>query len=183
MICTPTEIEGAYVIEIEPFVDERGMFARVFDDQAFRDLGLETSAMQFSVSLNPAKATLRGMHYQSGDHAEVKLIRCTQGAVYDVAIDLRPDSSSYCACTGVELTGDNGRALFVPPGFAHGFLTLVDGTDVFYHMGAFFQPEAARGLRYDDPVFSVQWPGQPVVISERDRTYPDFDLETWRLNQ
>jgi dTDP-4-dehydrorhamnose 3,5-epimerase len=174
MICTPTEVEGVYVIDTEPFVDERGMFARVFDDQVFRDLGLETTAMQFSVSYNPTKGTLRGMHYQDGEHAEVKVIRCTQGAVYDVAVDLRPESPSFRRWVAADLSAANYRQLYVPKGCAHGFLTLEPNSEVYYQIFHPYVPEASVGVRWNDPAFGVQWPAEPALMSPRDAAYPDF---------
>jgi dTDP-4-dehydrorhamnose 3,5-epimerase len=176
MICNPTDVEGVFVIEAEPCVDERGMFARVFDDVAFRDLGLEVSAMQFSVSFNPAKGTLRGMHCQSGDDAEVKLIRCTQGAVYDVAIDLRPESPSFRRWVAAELTAANHRQLYVPKGCAHGFLTLEPNTEVYYQIFQPYVPASSVGVRWNDPAFSVKWPSEPALMSPRDAGYADFAL-------
>src|SRR4051812_25544030 len=145
MICTPTDVAGVYLIDTEPFVDERGMFARVFDDVVFQGLGLETTAMQFSVSFNPTKGTLRGMHFQSGEHAEIKVIRCTQGAIYDVAIDLRPESPSYRRWVAAELSAANHRQLYIPKGCAHGFLTLESTCEVYYQIFQPYVPDASVG--------------------------------------
>jgi dTDP-4-dehydrorhamnose 3,5-epimerase len=171
----PSELQPACVIELEPHPDERGFFARTFCERELAAHGLPTRFPQCNLSRNTRAGTLRGMHYQAAPHREAKLVRCVRGVIYDVIIDLRVDSPTRDRWFGVELTGENGRALFVPEGFAHGFITLSDETDVFYHMSAFYQPEGARGLRWDDPRFGVRWPRAPGVISARDATYPDFD--------
>lgn len=178
---SPTKLADAVLVELEEHKDDRGFFARTFCEREFEAQGLPTRFPQCNLSRNDRAATMRGMHFNVPPYEEAKLVRCTRGAIYDVVIDLRPGSTSFGDWTGVELSADDGRALYVPPGFAHGFLTLVDATDVFYHMGEFFQPSAARGLRYDDPTFGVRWPVPVAVISERDATYPDFDLDAWRL--
>jgi dTDP-4-dehydrorhamnose 3,5-epimerase len=170
----PLPLEGAWIIELERNVDERGSFARTFCEQEFAEHGLPIHYPQCNLSTNRRTGTLRGMHANIHSKSESKLVRCVRGAIFDVIIDVRPDSPSHHQWAGVELTADNGRALFVPEGFAHGFLTLADETDVYYHMGAVFQPSAARGFRWDDPAFGVTWPQPPTVISERDATYPDF---------
>lgn len=180
---SPTKLGDAVVVELEQHRDERGFFARTFCEREFEAHGLPTRFPQCNLSRNDRAGTLRGMHFNVRPHEEAKLVRCARGAIYDVIIDLRPGSNTYADWIGVELSADDGRALYVPPGFAHGFLTLVDATDVFYQMGAFFQPDAGRGLRYDDAAFSVRWPRAVAVISERDATYPDFDLEAWRVGQ
>jgi dTDP-4-dehydrorhamnose 3,5-epimerase len=174
MIFTPTNVDGVYAIEVEPYVDERGMFSRVFDEQAFCERGLETQWPQCSISFNPIKGTLRGMHFQRGEYAEVKLIRCTQGAVYDVAIDLRPDSTSFRRWVAAELTAANHRQLYVPKGCAHGFLTLEPNSEVYYQIFQPYAPDASAGVRWNDPAFGVKWPAQPALISRRDAAYPDF---------
>jgi len=179
---SPTKLADAVVVELEQHRDERGFFARTYCEREFSEHGLPTHFPQCNLSRNDRAGTLRGMHFNVPPYGEAKLVRCTRGAIYDVIIDLRPGSPTYAEWVGVELSADAGLALFVPPGFAHGFLTLAEATDVFYHMGAFFQPEAARGLRYDDPAFSVRWPRGVAVISERDASYPAFDLEAWRVN-
>lgn len=179
---SPTELADAVVVELEQHRDERGFFARTFCEREFEAHGLPARFPQCNLSRNDHVGTLRGMHFNVPPYQEAKLVRCVRGAIYDVIIDLRPASPTYTRWVAVELSADDGRALYVPPGFAHGFLTLVDATDVFYHMGAFFQPAAARGLRYDDAAFSVRWPREVAVISERDATYPDFDLDAWRQN-
>jgi dTDP-4-dehydrorhamnose 3,5-epimerase len=170
-----TPLAGAWVIELEPHADERGFFARTFCAREFADHGLPTTFPQSNLSRNATAGTLRGMHFNTAAHAESKVVRCVQGAIHDVIIDLRADSATYRQWFAVELTAASGRSLFVPEGLAHGFLTLVDETDVEYQMGAFYAPEAARGLRWDDPAIGVEWPREPVVMSPRDATYPDFD--------
>jgi dTDP-4-dehydrorhamnose 3,5-epimerase len=175
MLFEQTELPGAYLIEIERRPDERGFFARTFCEREFAEHGLPVRFPQCNLSNNLRAGTLRGMHYQAAPLWEAKLVRCVRGAVYDVIIDLRPDSPARYRWLGAELSADNGRALYVPEGFAHGFITLADHTDVFYHMSEFFRPDGARGLRWDDPRFGIRWPIAPSVISERDATYPDFD--------
>lgn len=180
MIFKTTKLAGACVIEIEPRVDERGHFARTFCEREFAEHGLPIRFPQCNVSFNTKAGTLRGMHYQAAPLREAKLVRCTRGAIYDVIIDLRVDSATRFEWVGVELTEDNATALFIPEGLAHGFITLADATEVFYHMSDFYRAEGARGARWNDPRFGIQWPvgpGGPSVISERDATYPDFDPE------
>jgi dTDP-4-dehydrorhamnose 3,5-epimerase len=168
-------LSGAWIIDLDRHVDERGFFARTFCAREFAEHGLPANFPQSNLSRNAQAGTLRGMHFNTAAQAESKVVRCARGAIHDVIVDLRPDSSTYCRWVAVELTADSGRALFVPEGFAHGFVTLVDDTDVEYQMGAVYAPEAARGLRWDDPAIGVEWPRQPTVISPRDATYPDFD--------
>ncbi|MGH8900400.1 MAG: dTDP-4-dehydrorhamnose 3,5-epimerase [Egibacteraceae bacterium] len=177
-----TKVTGAFVIELEPIVDERGFFARTWCQREAEGHGLNPSVAQCNVSFSLRKGTLRGMHYQAVPHEEAKLIRCTRGAIYDVIIDLRPWSPSYGAHAAAELTEDNGRMLYVPEGCAHGFLTMTDRTEVCYQMSEFYVAEAARGVRWDDPAFGIEWPGKVEVVNERDRTYPDTDL-TVRYDQ
>jgi dTDP-4-dehydrorhamnose 3,5-epimerase len=171
----PTDLPGAYVIEQERHADERGFFARTWCAQELSARGLEAALAQCSVSFNRRRGTLRGLHYQAPPHAEVKVVRCTRGAVYDVAVDLRPDSPSFRRWTAAELTADNGRALYIPRGFAHGLYVLADDTEVTYQISAPYAPEAARGLRWDDPFLGVDWPGPVEVIAPRDREFPDAD--------
>lgn len=175
MIYTRTKLAAATVIDLEVRNDERGFFARSFCEREFAEQGLPTRFPQCNISHNLRAGTLRGMHYQAAPQREAKLVRCIRGAIYDVIIDLRVGSATRFEWIGEELTADNGRALFVPEGFAHGFITLQDDTQVFYHMSEFFQAEGGRGVRWDDPRFGVAWPLAPRVISERDATYPDFD--------
>jgi dTDP-4-dehydrorhamnose 3,5-epimerase len=170
---TETKVAGAYLIEPEPIADERGFFARTFCREEFAANGLNPDLVQANVSWNHRKGTLRGMHYQDAPHQEAKLVRCTRGAIFDVALDLRPDSPTYLAWFGAELSDGNRHLLYVPEGCAHGFLTLTDATEVAYQMSAPYAAAAARGVRWDDPAFGIRWPGEVVVINERDRSYPD----------
>lgn len=167
-----TKLPGAYLIELEAMADERGFFARSYCREEFAAHGLKTDVCQCNVSFNSKKGTLRGMHFQRSPRAEAKLVRCTRGALYDVVIDLRPDSPTCCQWAGVELTADNHRSLYIPEGFAHGFQTLEDNTEVFYQMYESFSPEHADGVRWDDPAFNISWPLPSPVISEKDRSYP-----------
>jgi dTDP-4-dehydrorhamnose 3,5-epimerase len=174
MIFTGTPIAGAYLIEVERIEDDRGFFARTWCEREFRQQDLNPRLVQCSISFNIRKGTLRGLHYQVAPHAEAKLVRCAAGAVYDVIVDLRPDSRTFCRWYGVELTAENRRALFIPEGLAHGFLTLVDNTEVFYQMSEFYSPDCARGARWNDPAFDIRWPAPVVMMSPRDAAYPDF---------
>jgi dTDP-4-dehydrorhamnose 3,5-epimerase len=177
MIFQMTKLSGACVVEVEPRADERGYFARTFCEREFAEHGLPIGFPQCNLSFNKTAGTLRGMHYQAAPLREAKLVRCTRGAIYDVIVDLRVDSPTRYQWVGVELTAENATALFIPEGFAHGFVTLADATEVFYHMSDFHRPDGARGARWNDPRFGIQWPRGPSVISERDATYPDFDPE------
>jgi len=168
MIFRPTPLTGAFVVELEPRSDERGGFARTFCAHEFADHGLATHWPQANVSWSARRHTLRGLHWQSAPYAEDKLVRCTAGAIHDVIVDLRRDSPTRLAWFAVELSARNRRALYVPRGFAHGFLTLEADAEVTYWMSAAHAPEAARGLRYDDPKLAVAWPAEPAVVSERD---------------
>jgi dTDP-4-dehydrorhamnose 3,5-epimerase len=170
----PTTLGDAYIVEPERRSDDRGFFARTWCQQAFTAQGLDANLVQCNVSFNHRKGTLRGMHFQLPPFAETKLVRCTQGAIYDVIIDLRPDSPTFQQWVGVELTAANGQALYVPKGFAHGFQTLTDDAEVFYQMSAFYEPGYAGGLRWDDPTFKIDWPMAVTVIADRDRTYADY---------
>lgn len=167
-------LAGAFVVEFEARADDRGWFARTFDRDAFADHGLAADVLQESASFNIRRGTLRGMHFQAAPHAETKLVRCTRGAVFDVIVDLRLGSATFCGWYGIELTPDTGRALYVPKEMAHGFLTLADGSEVAYQMTVPYVPEHARGVRYDDPAFAITWPHEPLVVSARDCSYPDF---------
>lgn len=170
-----TELPGAFMIELERREDERGFFARAWCEQEFADHGLDTRVSQCNLAHNEKAGTLRGMHYQAPPYAEVKLVRCTSGAVYDVIVDLRPQSSTYMHWIAVELSAENGRALYIPEGFAHGYQTLVDGTETYYQVSAPYAPDAERGVRWDDPVFGIDWPpADDRVISTKDRGWPDY---------
>ncbi|HTJ73915.1 MAG TPA: dTDP-4-dehydrorhamnose 3,5-epimerase family protein [Acidimicrobiales bacterium] len=176
MIFRPTRVEGVYVIDVERDADERGWFARTYDPSQFAAVGLTWEIAQCSLSFNQSAGTLRGMHYQQAPYGEPKLVRCTNGRIFDVALDLRPRSATFRSWVGEVLTAERANALFVPPGCAHGFLTLEDASEVFYSIGARFVPSSARGVRWNDPAFGISWPRPPTVMSERDATYPDFVL-------
>jgi len=171
----PTELLGAFVITPEPHRDERGLFARIWCAREFEENGLDPRLAQCSVSFNPIKGTLRGLHYQVEPHAEAKCVRCTRGAIYDVILDLRATSPTFKQWRSFELTADNRLALYLPEGMAHGFQTLVPDTEVMYHMSEFYHPESARGVRWDDPAFGIAWPPDQRTMSDRDRLFPDFD--------
>jgi dTDP-4-dehydrorhamnose 3,5-epimerase len=169
---SPTPLNGAFLIELEPRADARGMFARAFCAQEFAAHGLETIFVQANVSSNVHAGTVRGMHFQRAPHAEVKLVRCTKGAIYDVIVDMREASSSYMRWFGAELTEENGAMMYVPKGFAHGYQSLSDGATVFYMVSAFYAPQSEGGLRYDDPRLSIAWPRAAADISDKDATWP-----------
>jgi dTDP-4-dehydrorhamnose 3,5-epimerase len=171
---TELVLPGAFLIELEPHADERGFFARSFCEEEFAAHGLVTRFPQNNLSRNKRAGTLRGMHYAVAPSVETKVVRCATGAIHDVIIDLREGSPTYARWVAAELTAQNGRALYIPAGFAHGFLTLADDTDVVYQMGDVFRPQTARGFRWNDPRFAVAWPQAPVMISTRDASYPDF---------
>ncbi len=176
MIFTETKLKDAYVIEIQKFEDDRGFFGRTFCQKEFEKYGLNSNVSQANVSFNKKKGTLRGMHYQADPYGEVKLVRCTRGAIYDVIIDVRPGSPTFKQWIGVELTAGNYMMLYVPEKFAHGFQTLVDETEVIYQVSQFYTPGSERGIRYDDPAFRVHWPLAVQVISDKDRSWPDYSL-------
>ncbi|MEM9998065.1 MAG: dTDP-4-dehydrorhamnose 3,5-epimerase [Bacteroidota bacterium] len=177
MIFEETTLPGAFLLRPERHRDERGHFARTYCRREFEAQGLVTSFVQASTSFNEFAGTMRGMHYQAAPYAETKLVRCTRGAVYDVIIDLRAGSETYGQHFGAVLSAVNGNALYIPEGFAHGFLTLKDRSEVFYQMSAYYAPEAALGVRWDDPAFNIHWPGAVRVIKDRDAQYPDFAPE------
>jgi dTDP-4-dehydrorhamnose 3,5-epimerase len=189
-----TQLKGAFIVELEKLEDERGFFARTYCRREFEAYGLNPNVVQCNISYNKKKGTLRGMHYQAPPYEEAKVVSCISGAIYDVIIDLRPDSPTYCQWISVELyslgsahslklstdsahrsplTADN-KMLYIPKGFAHGFLTLTDDTEVFYQMSEFYMPEFARGIRWNDPVFNISWPIDVAVISAKDQGLPDF---------
>ena len=171
---TETALPGAYILEIELLRDERGFFARTWCREEFQAIGLSTVVQQNSISFNQKRGTLRGMHYQAPPKEEVKLVRCTRGAIYDVILDLRTDSSTFCRWCALELTADNGKMVYVPAGFAHGFQTLADESEVSYQISEAFRPELARGVRWNDPAFQIEWPIPDPILSVRDRGFPDF---------
>ena len=171
---TETKLKGAFVVEIEKLTDDRGFFARSWCRKEFEAHGLTSRVVQANVSFNHSRGTLRGLHYQIAPHQECKLIRCTQGAIYDVIIDLRAESPTYKQWVAVDLTADNYRMLFVPEDFAHGFITLTDNTEITYQVSQFYTPGSEKGIRFDDPTVNIQWPIEVSVISDKDRGWPDF---------
>jgi len=174
MKMTPLKIHGAAVVEIEPLTDERGFFARSFCAQDFKDAGLNLNVMQSNLSYNIHKGTLRGLHYQAAPKPDPKLVSCIQGRIFDVVVDLREDSETFYQWSGLELSADTHKSLFVPPGCAHGFISLTDDAVVHYQMGEVFVADLARGVRWDDPAFGIEWPMVPTSMSERDAAYPNF---------
>lgn len=172
---SPTPLDGAYTIDLDRLGDERGFFARVFCTEEFSKIGLIDSFVQINNSLTGDKGTLRGMHYQLPPAAEVKVVRCIQGVLFDVILDLRPDSSTFGEWFGETLTAENRRMMYVPKGFAHGFITLEENTEAFYLAGAAYDPEQERGIRYNDPRFNIEWPMEPAAVSDKDNNWPDFD--------
>jgi dTDP-4-dehydrorhamnose 3,5-epimerase len=175
VIFEATLLTGAWVIRVEPVADDRGLFARTFDAEEWAERGLEPLVVQCSTSYNARAGTLRGLHYQEEPFGEAKLVRCTQGAIYDVVLDLRRDSPTFRGWFSAELTAENRTMLYVPVGLAHGFQTLVDASEVYYQISRRYSPQHARGVRWDDPAFGIDWPeAAERTISERDRSYPDF---------
>jgi dTDP-4-dehydrorhamnose 3,5-epimerase len=174
MIFTETKLKGAFILEPEKLKDERGFFARSWCQREFEAHGLNPRLLQCSISFSENKATIRGMHYQLAPYEEAKLVRCTSGSIYDAIIDLRPKSPTFKQYFGLALTAYNHTMLYVPEGFAHGFLTLEDNTEVFYQISEFYYPEHARGVRWNDPAFGIEWPLIPSTMSYRDRNCPDF---------
>ena len=174
MIFTETPLKGAFVLEVNKLKDERGFFGRTYCQHELEQHGLTNNIAQANVSFNPKKGTMRGMHYQVDPYQETKLVRCTRGALYDVIIDLRPNSSTYKQWFGIELTQDNYTMLFVPEDFAHGFVTLEDNTEAIYQVSEFYTPGAEQGIRWNDPGIAIDWPIEPGVVSEKDASWPDF---------
>lgn len=170
----PTNLEGAYSISLEPFRDERGLFARTFCQREFAEIGHEKEFVQFNHSLNSHKGTIRGLHYQRPPYAEIKLIRCIKGAVYDVLVDVRQESPTFLQHFGIELSAENMTMIYIPEGFAHGFQTLEDETELIYHHTAFYTPGVESGLKFDDPTLGIRWPLPPSVISDKDQNYPSI---------
>lgn len=175
MIFAEAGLPGVYEVQIDSKPDERGFFARTWCHDQFASQGLDSQLVQCSLSYNTRKGTLRGMHFQAPPLAETKLVRCTRGSIYDVALDLRLESKSYRRWVGVHLTADKRNALYIPKGCAHGFLTLEDDTEVFYQMSDFYDADSSRGVRWNDPAFGIAWPGKVEIISSRDAGYPDFE--------
>lgn len=174
MIFKETKLQGAFVIEPEMLTDERGTFARTFCRRDFEGHGLNGNISQCSIAMNTKKSTLRGMHFQKIPYAEAKLVRCSRGIIYDVIVDLRSDSPTFKEWTAVEISVENRKMVYVPEGFAHGFQTLTDNTEVVYQMSQFYSPDHADGFRWDDPSFNIEWPSSHLTISPKDRNYPDF---------
>ncbi len=170
----PTRVAGVTLVEGRPHRDERGSFERAFCRATFAAAGIDLAVRQASISTNLLAGTLRGLHYQRTSHPEAKLVRCLAGRVFDVVVDLRPDSPSFKTWYGVELSPENGRSLYIPPGIAHGFLSLTEGSVLYYMMDADHEPSAGAGVRWNDPAFAIEWPASPTVISPRDAGYPDF---------
>jgi dTDP-4-dehydrorhamnose 3,5-epimerase len=181
MIFTETPLPGAYLIDLERHGDERGYFARTFCEREFAARGLATRFVQASDSFSALKGTLRGMHYQLAPHGETKLVRCIRGAIHDIILDLRTDSPTFGESFGADLTAESRRMMYVPSGFAHGFVTTAALTEVCYLIDAFYAPEHGRGVRWNDPRFDIRWPAEPAVMSDKDRDYRDFD-PAWHLS-
>jgi dTDP-4-dehydrorhamnose 3,5-epimerase len=177
MIFTETKLHKSYILEIKKIEDDRGFFGRSWCRNELEEKGLNSNIAQANTSFSFKKGTLRGMHFQVHPNEETKLIRCVRGAIFDVIIDLRPDSPTFKEWIGVELTADNYKMLYVPEGFAHGFVTLTDNVEVYYNVTAFYTPGAERGIRWNDPQFEIDWPISPVVISDKDQAHPDFTIE------
>lgn len=171
VIFSETRLTGAFVIDIEKQEDERGFFARTWDKNIFTEYGLNPNLAQCSISFNKKRGTLRGMHYQENPYDEAKLVRCTRGKIFDVIIDLREFSDTFKKWVGVELSGTNYKMLYIPEGFAHGFQTLADDTEVLYQISQFYMPEYSRGIRWDDKEFDIKWPLKPTTISKKDLSY------------
>ena len=182
MIFYKTKLNDAYIIEIEKLEDERGFFGRTYCEKEFENLGIVSSIKQASISFNNKKGTLRGMHYQTIPNEEAKWVRCSKGAIYDVIIDLRPESPTYLKWLGVELNEDNNMMLYIPPNFAHGLLTLADNTEITYLISEFYSPKSARGIRWNDPAIGIEWPIEIRVISDRDRCWQDYNPKVSSLD-
>jgi len=177
MIFEKTALAGAFIIEIEKREDERGFFARAWCQEEFEAHGLNTRWVQANLAFSKKKGTLRGLHFQIAPYEEIKLMRCTRGAIFDVILDLRPESPTYKQWFGVELTADNHRMLYVPGGFAHGYQSLVVDTEVFYPVSQFYVPRAEQGVRWNDPAFAIEWPlTKNLILSEKDKSWPDYVL-------
>jgi len=175
MIFTETKLKGAYIIEPKRIGDDRGFFARLLCKNEFEEHGLKTNLEQTNVGFSAQKGTQRGLHFQKPPNQEVKIVRCSRGAMFDVIVDLRLESDTYMQWFGIELNEENRLALYVPEGFAQGYRTLVENTEMYYHATAFYAPESASGVRYNDPAFNIQWPGKAAIISDVDKNWPDFN--------
>lgn len=175
----PSKLAGAWVIEPEPIVDERGAFGRIWCAREFEEHGLDTRIAQVNMGFSHRRGTLRGLHLQLGEHAEAKLVRCTRGEIYDVIVDMRPDSPTFGNWHGVRLSAANRRMIYSPPGFAQGYLTLSDDAEIYYHTTAFYEPAAATGIRWDDPALGILWPAAVEILSDQDRAWPDIAGRDW----
>jgi dTDP-4-dehydrorhamnose 3,5-epimerase len=175
MRCIPTDLRDAYVLELDLVADARGFFAQTFSQKEFSEHGLASRIVECASAWNKARGTLRGLHYQAPPHAQAKVVRCLRGAVFDVIIDLRPESATYCKWIAVDLTAQNRKMLYVPEGFAHGYETLEPDTEVSYLFSAFYNPVAERAVRWDDPRFQIPWPLANPILSDKDRQHPDFE--------
>jgi len=170
-----TDIEGAFVVELEKFGDERGFFARAFCEKEFNKAGISFEPVQANIGFSSEKYTLRGMHYQTGQHAESKLVRCTKGAIYDIILDMRPNSPTYKEWFAAELSAENRKMLFLPAGCAHGYQTMEENSEIFYMVSAFYEPDSEQGVRWNDPAFNIRWmQTENIIISEKDKNWPDF---------
>lgn len=175
---TESRVPGAWIIDIAPIQDNRGFFAMTWQPDEFRKRGIDPALAQCNLAFNHKRGTLRGMHFQTAPHAQAKIVRCTRGALLDVVVDLRPGSPAYCQWDAVELTADNRRMLYMPEGVAHGYLTLADDTEAYYHASTPWAPGAEAGVRWDDPAFAIAWPSVPAVISPKDAGWPDYRRTT-----
>lgn len=180
MIFHPLEIPGAFLLEPQRLEDRRGFFARTYCRNELEERGLDPTVVQSNVSVNHSQGTVRGMHYQAAPHEEIKLVRCTTGAIFDIILDLRPTSPTFKQHLGLELNAENRHSLYIPAGLAHGFQSLQDHTEVFYQMSEFYYPESARGVRWNDPAFDIRWPLEISEISSKDLSFPDFRESTCR---
>lgn len=176
MLFEKTALAGVFIITLEVKTDERGFFARSFCKKEMEEIGLESQFVQCNISYNHKKGTIRGLHYQSSPYGEIKIVSCRRGAIYDVIVDIRKASPTYGKWIGVELSEKNNQAIYIPEGFAHGFQTLSDNSEVFYHMGNYYYPEAANGIRWNDPNLGIGWPSTEIIISEQDKNLPGFLL-------
>ncbi len=174
MIFKETQFESVYIVELEKHADSRGFFARTWCRNEFEARGLNTQLLQSNIAFSKSRGTLRGLHYQEKPYAEVKLIRCLRGSVYDVIVDLRPESETYKHWLATELTGDDYKMIYVPEGFAHGYQTLEDNTEIFYQVSQMYTPEFERGIRFNDPAFMIQWPDDIRIISDKDLNWKDY---------
>ncbi|MBW8331895.1 MAG: dTDP-4-dehydrorhamnose 3,5-epimerase [Prolixibacteraceae bacterium] len=177
MIFTETKLKGSFIIEIEKHEDERGFFGRSWCVNEMKDHGINMNILQANISLNKRKGTLRGMHYQLAPHQEAKLVRCSRGSIFDVIIDLRKDSQTFKNWIGVELTQENYKMLYIPEDFAHGFITLDNDSEISYLMSEIYVPDAGATIRWNDPLFNIKWPLEPKILSEKDKSQPDFEIK------